>query len=101
MRAAPVTYAGEPLWLSRTGYTGERGYELLVAGDLAAKLWDELFERGEPLGAVPAGLGARDTLRLEMGYPLHGTDIDTTTTPREAHLDWAVATSKEDFVGKS
>ena len=99
MRAAPVTYAGEPLWLSRTGYTGERGYELLVAGDLAAKLWDELFGRGEPLGAVPAGLGARDTLRLEMGYPLHGNDISPQTDPFEARVGWAVAMGKPDFRG--
>src|SRR6266540_2413965 len=99
MRAAPVTYAGEPLWLSRTGYTGERGYELLVAWDLAAKLWDELFERGEPLGAVPAGLGARDTLRLEMGYPLHGNDISPQTDPFEARVGWAVAMGKPDFRG--
>ena len=99
MHAAPVTYAGEPARLARSGYTGERGYELLVPGDLAAKLWDELFERGEPLGVVPAGLGARDTLRLEMGYPLHGNDISTQTDPFEARLGWAVAMGKPDFRG--
>jgi aminomethyltransferase len=100
MHAAPVTYAGESLRLARTGYTGERGYELLAPGELAAKLWDELFERGEPLGAVPAGLGARDTLRLEMGYPLHGNDISTQTDPFEARLGWAVAMRKPDFRGR-
>jgi len=100
MHAASVTYAGESLRLARTGYTGERGYELLVPGDLAAKLWDELFERGEPLGAAPAGLGARDTLRLEMGYPLHGNDISTQTDPFEARLGWAVAMGKPDFRGR-
>lgn len=100
MHAVPVTYAGESVRLARTGYTGERGYELLVPGDLAAKLWDELFERGEPLGVVPAGLGARDTLRLEMGYPLHGNDISTRTNPFEARLGWAVAMGKPDFRGR-
>jgi aminomethyltransferase len=99
MHAAPVTYAGETMRLARTGYTGERGYELLVPGELAAKLWDELFERGEPLGVVPAGLGARDTLRLEMGYPLHGNDISTETDPFEARLGWAVAMGKPSFRG--
>jgi glycine cleavage system T protein (aminomethyltransferase) len=100
MHAAPVTYAGETMRLARTGYTGERGYELLVPGELAAKLWDELFERGEPLGVVPAGLGARDTLRLEMGYPLHGNDISTETDPFEARLGWAVAMGKPSFRGR-
>jgi glycine cleavage system T protein (aminomethyltransferase) len=100
MHATPVTYAGETMRLARTGYTGERGYELLVPGELAAKLWDELFERGEPLGVVPAGLGARDTLRLEMGYPLHGNDISTRTDPFEARLGWAVAMGKPRFRGR-
>jgi aminomethyltransferase len=100
MHAAPVTYAGETMRLARTGYTGERGYELLVPGELAAKLWDELFERGEPLGVVPAGLGARDTLRLEMGYPLHGNDISTETDPFEARLGWAAAMGKQSFRGR-
>ena len=100
MHAAPVTYAGESMRLARTGYTGERGYELLVPGELASKLWDDLFERGEPLGVVPAGLGARDTLRLEMGYPLHGNDISTQTDPFEARVGWAVAMGKPDFRGR-
>ena len=100
MHSAPVTYAGEPVRLARTGYTGERGYELLVPGELAGKLWDELLERGEPLGVVPAGLGARDTLRLEMGYPLHGNDISTGTDPFEARIGWSVAMGKPDFRGR-
>jgi len=100
MHATQVTYAGESLRLARSGYTGERGYELLVPGELAAKLWDELLDRGEPLGAVPAGLGARDTLRLEMGYPLHGNDISTRTDPFEARLGWAVAMGKPAFRGR-
>jgi aminomethyltransferase len=100
MHSAPVTYAGESVRLARTGYTGERGYELLVPGELAGKLWDELLERGEPLGVVPAGLGARDTLRLEMGYPLHGNDISTGTDPFEARIGWSVAMGKPDFRGR-
>ena len=100
MHAAPVSWAGESLRLARSGYTGERGFELLAPGELAIKLWEELFERGEPLGATPAGLGARDTLRLEMGYPLHGNDISTQTDPLEARLGWAVAMGKPDFRGR-
>jgi aminomethyltransferase len=100
MRFAQVTYAGEPMRLARTGYTGERGYELLAPAVVAGRLWDELFERGAPLGVVPVGLGARDTLRLEMGYPLHGNDISTETDPLEARLSWAVALGKPDFRGR-
>jgi aminomethyltransferase len=72
--------------LARSGYTGERGYEALVPAAGAAALWDALLAAG----ATPAGLGARDTLRLEMGYPLHGNDISVATTPVEARLTWAV-----------
>lgn len=86
--------------VARSGYTGERGFEVFAPGDRSPELWDALLERVRAAGGEPAGLAARDTLRLEMGYPLHGSDIDTGTTPREAHLDWAVATSKDDFVGK-
>jgi aminomethyltransferase len=100
MHSAPVTYAGESVRLARTGYTGERGYELLVPGEVAGKLWDELLERGERFGIVPAGLGARDTLRLEMGYPLHGNDISTATDPYEARIGWSVALGKPDFRGR-
>jgi aminomethyltransferase len=100
MHSAPVTYAGESVRLARTGYTGERGYELLVPGEVAGKLWDELLERGDRFGIVPAGLGARDTLRLEMGYPLHGNDISTATDPYEARIGWSVALGKPDFRGR-
>jgi aminomethyltransferase len=86
--------------IARSGYTGERGYEVFVPAAGAPKWWDALLGATREAGGEPAGLAARDTLRLEMGYPLHGNDIDQTTTPREAHLDWAVATSKEWFVGK-
>ncbi|CAN5658401.1 glycine cleavage system aminomethyltransferase GcvT [soil metagenome] len=72
--------------LSRSGYTGELGFEVFLDGPRAVGLWDELAQAG----VAPAGLGARDTLRLEMGYPLHGNDISTDTTPVEALLNWAV-----------
>jgi aminomethyltransferase len=100
MHMAATVYGGQPARVCRTGYTGERGFELLVPGDVAAKLWEELFDRGAPFGIVPVGLGARDTLRLEMGYALHGNDISTDTDPFEARLGWAVALDKGDFRGR-
>jgi aminomethyltransferase len=100
MHMAPVRFDGVPARVCRTGYTGERGFELLVPGEAAERLWDELFDRGAALGAVPVGLGARDTLRLEMGYALHGNDISTDTDPFAARLGWAVAMDKGDFRGR-
>jgi aminomethyltransferase len=100
MHMAPAHYAGQPARVCRTGYTGERGFELLVPGEVAPKLWEEVLDRGAPLGIAPAGLGARDTLRLEMGYALHGNDISTDTDPFEARLGWAVALGKPDFRGR-
>ncbi len=84
----------------RTGYTGERGYELVAANSVAAALWDALMEAGAELGIAPCGLGARDTLRTEMGYPLHGQDITIDVTPNEARLGWAVGWKKDDFWGR-
>jgi aminomethyltransferase len=84
----------------RTGYTGERGYELLVPWDAAAAVWDRLLEAGAPLGLRPCGLGARDTLRTEMGYPLHGQDIGPDVTPVQARLGWAVGWDKPAFWGR-
>jgi aminomethyltransferase len=95
MHVVPVEYGGQAGRLARTGYTGERGFELIVPGDVAAGLWDELTSRGAGLGVVPVGLGARDTLRLEMGYALHGNDISPATDPLSAKLGWAVALGKE------
>jgi aminomethyltransferase len=100
MTGAVLQYQFEDMVVSRSGYTGERGFELFVPGELAVELWLELMWRGEPLGVEPAGLGARDTLRLEMGYPLHGNDIWPERTPLEAGLSWAVALEKGDFVGR-
>ncbi|HEV8571437.1 MAG TPA: glycine cleavage system aminomethyltransferase GcvT [Actinomycetota bacterium] len=87
--------------VARSGYTGERGYELFVPDAMAAPLWRELIERGESLGLTACGLGARDTLRTEMGYPLHGNDISTERTPLEAGLSWAVSFDKGEFRGRA
>lgn len=83
----------------RTGYTGERGYELVCPAEAAGAVWDAVLAAGEPYGIQPAGLGARDTLRTEMGYPLHGQDIGPEITPVQARLGWAVGWKKETFFG--
>ena len=91
---------GVGLVACRTGYTGERGYELIAANDVAVILWDALMAAGSDLGLLPCGLGARDTLRTEMGYPLHGQDISLDVTPNQARLGWAVGWDKEHFWGR-
>jgi len=92
--------AGVPALISRTGYTGEDGFELYVPADQAERLWAALIEAGRPEGIQPIGLGARDTLRLEMKYALYGNDIDQTTSPLEAGLGWVVKPAKGDFIGR-
>ncbi|MCY3971075.1 MAG: glycine cleavage system aminomethyltransferase GcvT [Acidobacteria bacterium] len=92
--------ASEGRLVSRTGYTGEDGFEIYTPNESAETLWLELLERGGDRGLVPAGLGARDTLRLEAGMMLCGQDIDETTTPIEAGLSWMVKWKKGDFVGR-
>lgn len=87
--------------VSRTGYTGEDGYEVFVPPAMAGRLWDAILSQGRADGVMPAGLGARDTLRLEAGMRLHGQDIDETTTLVEAGLGSIVAWSKGDFVGRA
>jgi aminomethyltransferase len=87
--------------VSRTGYTGELGYELYSAVPDAAALWKKISDAGEEFGLLPAGLGARDTLRLEAGMPLYGHEMDETVTPFEAGLDFAVKMTKENFVGRA
>jgi aminomethyltransferase len=89
-------WKGEPLIVCRSGYTGERGYELLPRWDAAAELWDALVAGG----GVPCGLGARDTLRTEMGYPLHGHDLSADISPVAARLGWAVGWKKPQFWGR-
>lgn len=93
-------HAGHEVVVCRTGYTGERGYELLAPHAAAEPLWDALLEAGAEHGILPCGLGARDTLRTEMGYPLHGQDISLDVTPVEARLGWAVGWSKPEFWGR-
>ena len=94
-------HAGAPVTVCRTGYTGERGYELLVPSAAAGPLWDALLAARTPDGAPqPCGLGARDTLRTEMGYPLHGQDITQDVTPNQARLGWAVGWDKPAFWGR-
>jgi aminomethyltransferase len=83
----------------RTGYTGERGYELVVPAGAAGELWDRLLAAGQGAGIRPCGLGARDTLRTEMGYPLHGQDISMDISPLQARLGWAIGWKKDAFWG--
>jgi len=99
-RFAEAQVAGIRTTVSRTGYTGEDGFELFVEATDAERLWQALMEQGASVGAVPVGLGARDTLRLEARYPLYGHDIDETTTPLEAGLGWVVDFDKPDFIGR-
>jgi aminomethyltransferase len=87
--------------ISRTGYTGEDGYELFVPPGSAARVWDALVEAGKPFDLKPAGLGARDTLRLEAAMRLYGNDIDDTTTVLEADLAWILSWTKGDFIGRA
>jgi aminomethyltransferase len=92
--------AGERTLVSRTGYTGEDGFELFVEPGVVRGVWDALVETVGRRGGMPAGLGARDTLRLEAGLPLCGSDMDATTTPLEAGLAWVVKLKKGDFIGR-
>jgi aminomethyltransferase len=89
-----------PTVISRTGYTGEDGFELYAPADGTVKLWKALLAAGRQDGATPVGLGARDTLRLEMKYALYGNDIDDTTNALEAGLGWVVKPAKGEFIGR-
>jgi aminomethyltransferase len=100
MSFVDVRWHNRPVVVCRTGYTGERGYELLPRWDDAGDLWDALLASGAELGAAPCGLGARDTLRTEMGYPLHGQDISLEVSPVQARLGWAVGWDKPAFWGR-
>lgn len=94
--------AGVEAIVSRTGYTGELGYEIYFEGDEATAefIWNRIFDAGKEFNIQPIGLGARDSLRLEMGYCLYGNDIDKTTNPLEAGLAWITKLNKESFLGK-
>jgi len=107
-QAAPIDYMafvvapfeGAEVTVCRTGYTGERGYELVAPNAIAVALWDALIAAGERFGLVACGLGARDTLRTEMGYPLHGQDISPAISPIEGGVGWAVGWKKDAFWGR-
>lgn len=96
MRVAATTWEEAPLLVATTGYTGEDGVEIIIPADRTDDLWDRLLDAG----ATPAGLGARDTLRLEMGYPLHGHELSTAITPWQAGIPWAVDLRNEAFCGR-
>lgn len=96
-----VLVAGINCLLSRTGYTGEDGFELYCAGTDTPALWNALLAAGKPFGLIPCGLGARDTLRLEAAMPLYGHEMDDDVSPLETGLDFAVKMEKAEFVGKS
>ena len=95
-----VSFMGQPITICRTGYTGEKGFELLIPAPAAINIWDEIISKGKKYGAKAVGLGARDTLRTEMGYPLHGQDISLNISPLEAGLSWAINLEKSHFLGK-
>jgi aminomethyltransferase len=102
MSFAVAPHSGVEVTVCRTGYTGERGYELVVPASAAGEVWDAIFAGAEEAagGITPCGLGARDTLRTEMGYPLHGQDISPSVTPVQGRLGWAVGWGKPAFWGK-
>lgn len=93
--------AGKEAIIARTGYTGEDGFELYLKSEDGVAVWNALLEKGQDLGVKPAGLGARDSLRLEYCMALYGNDIDDSTNPLEAGLGWVVKLAKPDFVGKA
>jgi len=97
-----LTIGGIEMIVSRTGYTGELGFELYFKGNetAAERIWNLILEAGKKFNILPVGLAARDSLRLEMGYCLYGNDIDKTTNPLEAGLGWITKLNKPDFIGK-
>ena len=100
MSFVEADWNGKPVIVCRTGYTGERGYELVPRWDDSPALWDALIEAAAAYEGLPCGLGARDTLRTEMGYPLHGNDLSLDITPVQARAGWAVGWKKDAFWGK-
>ncbi len=101
MHFANADLDGVPLTVCRTGYTGERGYEIVVGAADAGPVWDRLVAAGESYGMALCGLAARDTLRTEMGYPLHGNDLSLEITPVQASAGWAVGWKKDSFDGST
>ena len=99
-RIAAFDLGGTKLWVARTGYTGEDGIEVFFAASEAPRVWNEVLQKGESLGIRPCGLGARDTLRLEMCYPLNGSDLSPEHNPLEAGLGFFVDLTKPNFIGR-
>ena len=100
MRFNQQAFGDTTVSVCRSGYTGEPGFELIADADEAAGLWEALMREAANIGGRPAGLGARDTLRTEMGYPLHGQDLSLEISPVEAGLGWAIGWDKSEFVGR-
>jgi aminomethyltransferase len=98
---AKVAFKENELWISRTGYTGEDGFEVVATSTLLEAIWNRCLAAGQKAGIKPAGLGARDTLRTEVCYPLYGHELDETTSPIEAGLGFFVSLEKGDFAGRS
>jgi aminomethyltransferase len=101
MHFASFTYKNQAIVISKTGYTGEDGVEIYAPKALSVDLWHALLEKGKPFGIAPIGLGARDTLRLEMGYALYGHELSDTIMPIESVSAWTVKWGKSNFLGKS
>ena len=99
--AMELSVFDQPSVITRTGYTGEDGFEYIVPNEIISRLWDNLLLKGRSLGVVPCGLGARDTLRLEAGYLLYGQDLDDDHSSYEANYGWVVKLEKGDFIGKA
>jgi aminomethyltransferase len=93
-------FSGQTALVSRTGYTGEDGFEIVVPSQITEALWNKVLQAGRPFGLKPAGLGARDTLRTEACYPLYGNELNENTTPLEAGLGYFVSFDKGDFTGR-
>jgi aminomethyltransferase len=101
MQCTESEYRRRPAILTRSGYTGEVGFELFTYQDIALDIWNELTEAAAPFGGMPCGLAARDVLRLEMGYPLYGMDLFEASTALEAGLAWAISFDKGEFRGRT
>ncbi len=101
MSFVEADWQGRPVIVCRTGYTGERGYEILPRWEDTVAIWDALVLAMEPFDGKPCGLGSRDTLRTEMGYPLHGQDLSLDISPVQARAGWAVGWKKDTFWGKA